>query len=109
MKLLVIGSRKITDFDITPYITNDVDTIISGGAAGIDTLAEIYADNHRISKYIIRPRYDLYGRAAPIKRNESMVEIADEVLIIRDGKSKGTQHTIKYSKKLMKPTTVVIV
>lgn len=107
MKLLVVGSRGITSFDLSPYISNDVDTIISGGANGVDALAEEYADLHRISKYIVRPHYHIYGRAAPLKRNEQMVDIADKVLIIWDGHSKGTQHTIQYAKKTGKPTTVV--
>ena len=82
MKLLVAGSRSITNFDLSPLISATVDTIICGRANGIDALAEQYADFHRISKYIIRPRYDIYGRAAPIKRNEQMVDIADDVLVI---------------------------
>ena len=73
MKLLVAGSRSITNFDLSPYISKEVDVIISGGADGIDFLAEQYADLHRISKYIVRPHYNLYGRAAPLKRNEKMV------------------------------------
>ena len=40
MKLLIVGSRSITDFDLSPYISDDVDMIISGDANGIDTLAE---------------------------------------------------------------------
>lgn len=107
MKLLVVGSRGMTEFDLSRYIPEDVDTIISGGAQGIDTLAEQYADAHRLSKYIIRPRYDLYGRAAPIKRNEFMIEMADAVLIIWDGHSKGTQHTLNYAKKMNKSMTLV--
>ena len=107
MKLLVVGSRSITDFDLSPYITNHIDTIISGGASGIDALAEQYADTCRLSKYIIRPRYDLYGRAAPLKRNEQMVDMADCVLVIWDGYSKGAQYTITYAKRSNKPITVV--
>ena len=107
MKLLIVGSRSITNFDLSPYISTDVDTIISGGANGIDTLAEQYADSYRLSKYIIRPRYDLYGRAAPLKRNEEMVHMADAVLVIWDGRSKGTKHTIQYSKKINKTLTLV--
>ena len=109
MKLLIAGSRSITDFDLSPYISDDVDTIISGGADGMDALAEHYADHHRLSKYILRPHYERYGRAAPLKRNEEMVEMADRVLIIWDGHSKGTQHTIQYTKKKNKPLTLVIV
>ena len=107
MKLLIVGSRSITEFDLSPYIPADIDTVISGGAGGIDSLAEQYADLHRLSKYIIRPRYDLYGRAAPLKRNEQMVDMADAVLVIWDGRSKGTQHTLKYTKKTNKPITLV--
>ena len=107
MKLLVVGSRNIKDFDLTPYINSNADTIISGGANGIDTLAEQYADSHRLSKYILRPRYDLYGRSAPLKRNDHMVDIADAVLIIWDGKSKGTEHTLKYANKSGKPVTII--
>ena len=64
MKLLIVGSRSITDFDLSPYVPAEVDTVISGGAYGIDGLAKRYADQRRLSKYIVRPRYDLYGRAA---------------------------------------------
>ena len=99
MKLAIVGSRSITNFDLSPYIPTDTDVIISGGADGIDTLAEQYADTHRLSKYIIRPRYDLWKRSAPLKRNTEMVDMADAVLIIWDGKSKGTQYTLNYAKK----------
>ena len=107
MKLLIVGSRGITDFDLSPYIPKEVDTIISGGAEGVDSLAEQYADLHRLSKYILRPRYDVYGRAAPIKRNEKMVEMAEAVLVIWDGHSRGTQFTLNYAKKLGKTVTLV--
>ena len=99
MKLLIAGSRSILNFDLTPYIPENVEVIISGGAKGIDQLAEKYADEKRISKIIMRPNYKLYGKGAPLKRNEQMVEICDEVLIIWDGKSKGTKYTEEYAKK----------
>ena len=107
MKLLIAGSRSITNFDLSPYVLHEVDTVICGGAKGIDALAEQYADLHRLSKYVIRPQYDIYGRAAPIKRNEQMVDMADAVLIVWDGFSTGTKHTLQYAKKTNKPLTVV--
>ena len=107
MKLLIVGSRSIKNFDISKYVSADVDTIISGGACGIDSLAEQYADLHRLSKYIMRPRYDLYGRSAPLKRNEKMVDISDAVLIVWDGYSRGTQYTLKYAKEKNKSFILV--
>ena len=109
MKLLIAGSRGITEFDLAPHISKDTELIIAGGAAGVDTLAEQYADSKRISKLILRPRYDRFKRAAPIKRNETMVDICDCVLIIWDGKSRGTKHTIAYAEKLGKPIDIIIV
>ena len=107
MKLLIVGSRSILNFDLSPYIDKDVDTVISGGADGIDTLAEQYADRYGFSKIILRPRYDLYGRAAPLKRNEEMVELADAVLVVWDGHSRGAQYTLKYAQKRGKPVTLI--
>ncbi|WP_317855478.1 hypothetical protein [Chakrabartyella piscis] len=104
MKLAIIGSRTITNIDIAPYIPEGVTEIISGGAKGVDTLAEAYADKHRLSKHIIRPRYDL---AAPIKRNELIVAACDMVLVFWDGKSKGTLSSINLAKKLEKEILMV--
>lgn len=89
------------------YIPNDTELIISGGANGIDRIAEEYADKKRISKLIIRPRYDIYGRGAPIKRNEIMVDAADVVLVIWDGSSRGTKYTVDYAKKQNKQIILV--
>lgn len=107
MKLLIVGSRSIVDFDLSPYIPTDVDTVICGDAGRVDRLAEQYADLHRLSKYILRPQYARYKRAAPLKRNEQMVALADAVLVIWDGRSKGTQRVLKYAEKTGKPTTLV--
>ena len=44
MKLLIAGSRSIENFDLTNYIPPETDLIISGGAKGIDEIAENFAD-----------------------------------------------------------------
>ena len=109
MKLLIVGSRTITDFDLEGHVQPNVDLIISGGAKGIDTVAEQYADAHGIEKLIIRPEYEKYGRAAPIKRNEKMVETADEVLAIWDGRSNGTKYTLDHARKKGKIITEIVI
>ena len=50
MTLLIVGSRSITDFDLSPYVDESVDCIISGGAKGVDSLAETYANQHGLAK-----------------------------------------------------------
>ena len=107
MKLLIAGSRSITEFDLTGRVGADVELIICGGAKGIDLVAERYADKKRISKLVLYPNYSLYGRAAPLKRNEIMVDIADEVLVIWDGKSKGAKYTAEYAKKKGKKVVII--
>ena len=108
MKLLIAGSRGIESFDLSQYVTPDVNIILSGGAKGVDTIAEEYADRNRLSKVILRPRYDLYGKSAPLKRNEVLIKMADKVLVIWDGVSRGSQYTINYAKKLNKDIQVII-
>ena len=100
MKLMVAGSRSIKNLDISPYIPEGVELIISGGACGIDELAEKYADSNRISKLILRPQYNLYKRGAPLKRNIHMIEAADYVLVFWDGVSKGTGFVIELNKEI---------
>ena len=62
MKLLIAGSRSIKEYDFKKYIPEGTTLIITGGAAGVDTLAEKYADELGLSKLIIRPKYDVYGK-----------------------------------------------
>ena len=107
MKLMIAGSRGITEFDFTDYIPKETELIITGGASGIDTIAEKYADNHKLSKLILRPKYNIYGKAAPLKRNEEMIALADHVLVVWDGKSRGTKFTIDTAQKMNKPITVI--
>lgn len=108
MKLAIIGSRNL-DIDISEYIPDGVTLVISGGARGIDEKAEAYADSMNIPKLIIKPEYARYGRAAPIKRNELIVDQADRIVALWDNASKGTKHVIDYANKVGKPIEVYII
>ena len=108
MKLLIAGSRSIKKFNLDTVVPRDTKLIISGGAQGMDTIAEEYADKHNISKLILRPQYKIYGKSAPLRRNEQMVDIADQIVLIWDGISKGAKHTLEYAKKTNKPFKLFI-
>ena len=107
MKILIAGSRNIVDFDLSEYIPDEVDLIITGGSCGVDSLAEKYADKHKISKLILRPDYKRYGKAAPLIRNKKMVEIADTAIIVWNGKSRGTKYTLECAKNLDKEIILI--
>lgn len=109
MKVAVIGSRTIKDVDISRFIPPDATLIISGGAVGVDTLAEGYADKKGIEKLILYPDYELYGRSAPLIRDKLIVDHADLVIAVWDGSSKGTEFTISYAKRRKVPCEVYIV
>ena len=107
MKLAIIGSRSITDIDIAKYIPSDVTEIVSGGARGVDFMAREYATSHNIKLTEFLPQYEIYGRAAPLKRNELIAECADEALVFWDGVSKGTEYTLNLFRRLNKKVTLI--
>lgn len=109
MKVAIIGSRSIKNIDISSYIPRNITEVISGGAIGIDSLAEAYADKMNIPKQIIKPEYDEYGKVAPLKRNKIIADKSDVIVAIWDGKSRGTRHVIDYAHKTGKSVKVNII
>lgn len=108
MKIAIIGSRSLTAEIPESCIPQGVTEIYSGGAKGIDTSARNFARKHRILITDILPEYDLYGRRAPLLRNDLIISMADKVFIFWDGKSKGTQYALKKCKELSKPYVLYV-
>lgn len=108
MKIAIIGSRGLS-VNIEDFVTVMPEEIISGGAKGIDSDAAKFALSHGIKLTEIRPNYDKYGIGAPHIRNREIVSLADKVIALWDGKSKGTESTIKYARKMGKPIEVHII
>lgn len=100
MKVAVIGSRGVNVTNLGEYLPESTTEIISGGAKGVDTCARNYALSQgiKITEYL--PEYEKYGRAAPLKRNITIIKNADLVLAFWDGKSKGTKYVIDNCEKL---------
>ena len=95
MRVAVIGSRGIQIEDLGAYLPEETSMIVSGGAKGVDSCAKKYAISHRIKLLEFLPEYERYGRAAPLKRNDCILENADYAVIFWDGKSKGTKYVIE--------------
>ena len=107
MKVAVVGSRGLTVADIGKYIA-DANEIVSGGAKGIDALAARYAEKAHLKLTIFLPCYRRYGRAAPIIRNQQIVDYADRIVAFWDGVSRGTLSVIRYAEKVGKPCKVIL-
>lgn len=108
MKVAVVGSRDL-NVDLTGYIPEGVTQIVSGGARGIDTLAEQYAHKNNIPVKIFKPDTALFGKWAYLARNDQIVQEADIIVAIWDGKSRGTYYTINQARKHNKPVNVHII
>ena len=109
MKLAIIGSRSLTRIDLEKYIPSEATEIVSGGAKGIDSLAKDFADRRGIRLTEFLPEYKLYGKAAPLRRNEKIAKYSDEAIVFWDGKSKGTKYTIELFRSLNKKIEVHII
>lgn len=109
MKVAVIGSRNISITNIGDFLPENTTEIISGGAMGVDTSARDYAVSNDIKLTEILPEYNKYGRGAPLKRNNQIVDLADCVIAFWDGKSRGTKYVIDYCSKINKSIDVHII
>lgn len=108
MKIAIIGSRSITDFDLSEHIPKDTTEIVSGGAMGVDSLARSYAILKGLKLTEFLPDYKRFRKCAPLKRNIHIVEYSDCVLAFWDGKSRGTKHVINLCRERNKPIKVIV-
>jgi hypothetical protein len=134
MKIAVVGSRNWKDemliqHKIFEYFYGNpiIYDFISGGANGVDKIAEKWIDYLNDEKYIIwrnpnaeylprqktkkiifLPDWDKYGKSAGYIRNKLIVEEADKIIAFWDGHSKGTKHTIDLAIEAKKPIDIYI-
>jgi hypothetical protein len=105
MKVIIAGSRTFRDLDILTkecdfYLQNCKDIeVVSGTAAGADSLGEMYAltRNYKVTRF--PADWQKYGKAAGYIRNEEMAKYADALIAFWDGISKGTEHMINLAKR----------
>lgn len=129
MKIAIVGSRTITDIKKVemalaecPWyrpsaFAGDTYTFVSGGADGVDTLAEEVADKHTdglgpltVETDVVKPDWDDWSEGHPAKvRNTEIIERADAVVAVWDGKSTGTRDSIDKALDRGKPLYVRVV
>ncbi len=111
--IAVVGSRDFNDYTIIKcwllqYIYENCwnipegVTIVSGGARGVDTLAEQFAELYGCKKLVFPANWEKYGKSAGYLRNSEIIQNSDVVFAFQKNKSKGTQHSIDIARKLNK-------
>ena len=129
MRIAIVGSRGFLDPDLVVDFVDrlpDNTVVITGGAKGVDKIAEAAArrrgleiviypaewnnfnlslNREKKSKYPCRGKYNA---VAGLVRNKTIVNDCDEVVAFWDGKSRGTEFTIEYAKDQKKPVKVII-
>jgi len=118
MKIAVVGSRGFKDVEFVRRtvgnIFNPGDTLISGGAKGVDTYAEELIDLLSsglvgpYNKKIILPDWNKYGKSAGFIRNKLIIDEADLIIAFWDGTSKGTKHDIDLALASKKPINIYV-
>jgi hypothetical protein len=117
MKLIIAGSRDVfvdTEtigriLESAGILRSAITEVVSGGADGIDTCGEKFAEEHEIKIKVKRflPDWSRGKRGGP-ERNRQMADYADVALVImKQGGSRGSQNMIEEMQKLEKRVVVI--
>ena len=131
IRIGVVGCRNFNNYEfIKNYINRFLNKnntihedviIVSGGAKGVDTLAERYAIEYNIPIDIYKAEWNNFNHPCKIKHNENgkynalagfnrnkdIVKNSDIILAFWDGKSKGTENTIMVADDLNKNCIII--
>ena len=122
INLVVVGSSRYYDYSIVEEAMDEwsadeahPDLIITGGASGVDYLAERWADNNNIAYAVFSeewnaPRSGLEdgGRdAAPTSLTEQLLDAATHVLAFPSQTSKWTNVVIAMAEAMEIPVKIV--
>lgn len=113
MRLAIIGSRSFKDYyklciEVNKLReTEEITTIISGGANGADYLGKKYSIDYYLGYKEYPAEWDKYGKSAGFRRNVDIVNDSDIILAFWDGKSRGTKHSIDLATKSGKKVIII--
>lgn len=107
----IIGSRNLTSYRdflyaIKPY-EERISAVTSGGALGVDSNAKRYAKDRGLLFQEFPAKWEVYGKDAGFIRNRHIIENCKLCIALWDGKSSGTQHSIKLAKQMNKELIII--
>lgn len=115
LKLLIAGSRHIevhNQFIQGILFQLELDDwrnleIVHGGAKGIDSCADNFANTWGLNKKVFPYKSEL-GKSGGPARNKEMAKYADELILIWNGISNGSRNMKEEMMKLGKPVYEII-
>jgi YspA, cpYpsA-related SLOG family len=109
-RVAIVGSRGFANLrQVREYVRSlapDV-IVVSGGARGVDAIAEEEAGKLGLTLESYRPDYAKHGKRAPLERNVTIAEKCDRMVAFHDGNSRGTAHAIECARVLNRPVEVI--
>jgi predicted Rossmann-fold nucleotide-binding protein len=115
MKIIVAGSRDITNYDSVKkaikigrsFFEGEITEIVSGGCRGVDQLGELFAFYNDLPIKLFEAQWKKYGRAAGPIRNKEMAKYADGLIaLLPGGESRGTKNMIELAQKANIPVFI---
>lgn len=132
LRVAIVGSRKFNDAShheactctscstrlkafkgfVEKYVSRlpNGTEVVSGGASGVDSWAFQEATRRKgIKVTVFRPDYNRYpGKVAPLKRNDEIVAYTDILVAFWNGRSKGTEYTLRKAEAAHVPHAIVL-
>lgn len=103
MKVVIAGSVKINDYQLVVDAVRksgfEITEVVSGGARGVDRLGEQYAVNNGLPSKVFKADWARHKQGAGPRRNRLMAEYADAVIVIWNGKSRGSASMTEEAKR----------
>lgn len=104
MKVIIAGGRDInlSKDEIQKIVDEsgfEVTHLIEGDANGIDNSGKNWAINTNTDLTTIKADWNKHGRAAGPIRNREMAEMGGALILIWDGKSKGSASMLREAKR----------
>lgn len=102
-RVIIAGGRDIIDYNLVCKAIKEsqfvIDEVVCGKARGVDSLGEKWAKENNISIRDFPAEWDIYGKSAGYVRNEQMGKYGTHLILVWDGKSRGSASMLKIAQR----------
>ena len=105
MRIIVCGGRNYMNREHLYawldkfHVARKITVVIQGGAAGADGLAAMWAHDRDVPCETYLPKYDAYGRRAPLIRNAHMLKDSRPDAVVAFPGGNGTANMVVIARR----------